>query len=91
MPGSPKAMESALSLLGRGTPNLRASTHIQPEKGEKSKITNTITEVDTWVDPEAVKRGFAKRPMILTHSVMVGITLIILIAVEAILISKVSP
>lgn len=41
------------------------------------------------VDPEAVNVGGGKRPMILTHSVMVGLTLILLIVIEAIVISKV--
>jgi hypothetical protein len=44
---------------------------------------------DDFEDPEAANRGHAKRPMILTHSVMVGLTLILLIVLEAIVISKV--
>jgi hypothetical protein len=41
------------------------------------------------VDPEAAGKGHAKRPMILTHSVMIGLTLIILITIESLVISKV--
>jgi hypothetical protein len=41
------------------------------------------------VDPEEAGKGHAKRPMILTHSVMVGLTLIILITIESLVISKV--
>jgi hypothetical protein len=43
-----------------------------------------------WEDPERVVIGHAKRPMILTHTVMVGLTLTILIALEAVVVSKVS-
>jgi hypothetical protein len=43
-----------------------------------------------FIDPEAAQVGNAKRPMTLTHSVMVGITLILLISLEATVISKVS-
>jgi hypothetical protein len=44
---------------------------------------------DSFEDPEAANQGHPKRPMILTHSVMVGLTLILLIVLEAIVISKV--
>lgn len=47
-------------------------------------------ENEEFEDPEAANMGHAKRPMILTHSVMVGLTLILLICLEAIVISKVS-
>jgi hypothetical protein len=43
-----------------------------------------------FIDPEAAQVGNAKRPMPLTHSVMVGLTLILLISLEATVISKVS-
>jgi hypothetical protein len=42
------------------------------------------------VDPEAANVGHSKRPMILTHSVMVGLTLILLIVIEGLVVSKVS-
>lgn len=45
---------------------------------------------EEFVDPETAKVGHARRPMILTHSVMVGLGLILLIAVESLIISKVS-
>jgi hypothetical protein len=57
---------------------------------EKENVRVEVTEVkDEFEDPEAANRGHAKRPMILTHSVMVGLTLILLLAVESIVISKV--
>lgn len=57
---------------------------------EKYNVRVDVTEVkDEFEDPEAANQGFAKRPMILTHSVMVGLTLILLLAIESIVISKV--
>jgi hypothetical protein len=57
---------------------------------EKDNVRVEVTEVkDEFEDPEAANQGHAKRPMILTHSVMVGLTLILLLAVESIVISKV--
>jgi hypothetical protein len=56
---------------------------------EKNDVQVEEKEVDDFEDPEAANQGHAKRPMILTHSVMVGLTLILLLAVESIVISKV--
>jgi hypothetical protein len=44
---------------------------------------------EEFVDPEATNVRTVKRPMILTHSVMVGLTLILLISIEALVVSKV--
>lgn len=54
---------------------------------EAMEINDTKQE---FIDPEAAHVGNAKRPMTLTHSVMVGLTLILLISLEATVISKVS-
>lgn len=40
-------------------------------------------------DPEVANMGCSKRPMILTHALMVGLTLILLIVLEGIIVSKV--
>jgi hypothetical protein len=57
---------------------------------EKDVVRVEVAEVkDEFEDPEAANRGHSKRPMILTHSVMVGLTLVLLLAVESIVISKV--
>ena len=56
---------------------------------EKKDVQVEEKEVDDFEDPEAANQGHAKRPMILTHSVMVGLTLILLLTVESIVISKV--
>jgi hypothetical protein len=54
---------------------------------EAMEINDTKQE---FIDPEAAHVGNAKRLMTLTHSVMVGLTLILLISLEATVISKVS-
>jgi hypothetical protein len=64
------------------------------EKNEKSSIYINSTDIsdeeeEEDFDPEAAKTGFMKRPMILTHSVMVGLTLILLITVESLVVAKV--
>jgi len=63
-------------------------------KNKEDAICTEVIEVDPSVedieDPEAINQGHAKRPMILTHSLMVGLALVILITVEGIVISKVS-
>jgi hypothetical protein len=41
-------------------------------------------------DPEAVKSGVARRPMLLTHSFMMGLVLILLFAVMAVIIGLVN-
>lgn len=67
----------------------------QPSEGKLESEVHVkvcIDEVDpkdSFEDPEAANQGHPKRPMILTHSVMVGLTLILLIVLEAIVISKV--
>jgi hypothetical protein len=61
-----------------------------PEKEENIRVNvEEAGDKDDFEDPEAANQGHAKRPMILTHSVMVGLTLILLIVLEAIVISKV--
>jgi hypothetical protein len=75
-------------------PETPKSAHITNKALEKDPVILEALEVDeikeAFEDPEAANRGHPKRPMILTHSVMVGLTLILLIALEAIVISKVS-
>jgi len=71
--------------------SLQTSTRAM-EKGnsirlEAMEINDTKLEP---IDPEAAHVGNAKRAMTLTHSVMVGLTLILLISLEATVISKVS-
>jgi hypothetical protein len=81
-----------MNFSGRQTPkSLRTSIRAM-EKGNSNhfkamEINDTKQE---FIDPEAAQVGNAKRPMTLTHSVMVGITLILLISLEATVISKVS-
>lgn len=41
------------------------------------------------MDPEAANLGCSKQPMILTHSLMVGFSLVLLIVLEGIIISEV--
>jgi hypothetical protein len=41
-------------------------------------------------DPEAVKSGVARRPMLLTHSFMMGLVVILLFAVMAVIIGMVN-
>jgi hypothetical protein len=61
----------------------------EKDESVKDEVANVdpIVEVE---DPEAANRGHAKRPMLLTHSIMVGLTCILIIAVEALVISKVN-
>jgi hypothetical protein len=47
-----------------------------------------MDEID--YDPEAVSSGVARRPMLLTHSVMIGLTVILLFTVIAVIVQKVS-
>ena len=82
----------SINLSGRQTPKSMKTSIRAIEKGnfirvEPKEINDAKEE---FVDPEAAHVGNAKRPMTLTHSVMVGLTLILLISLEAILISKVS-
>jgi hypothetical protein len=58
--------------------------------GRGVRVEEKAVENEEWEDPERVVIGHAKRPMILTHTVMVGLTLTILLALEAIVVSKVS-
>jgi hypothetical protein len=63
------------------------------EKSEKD-FRSSVAEIDNEgeediEDPEAANVGPIKRPMILTYSVMVGFTLILLIAVISLVIAKV--
>jgi hypothetical protein len=73
------------------TPKSPQTSNIPTEKEDAIHIEAAeINEnKDEFVDPEAANIGHAKRPMILTHSVMVGLALILLIVVEAIVISNV--
>jgi hypothetical protein len=41
-------------------------------------------------DPEATKSELARRPMLLTHSLMMGLSLILIFAVISIIVQKVS-
>ena len=66
-----------------------SSRMIDKEDAIRVEAVEIDNGVEEFVDPEAVNVGHRKRPMILTHSVMVGLTLIILIVIEAIVISKV--
>lgn len=65
------------------------SDGIQEKEANISAQVEEVDSKDDFEDPEAANRGHARRPMILTHSVMVGLTLILLIVVEALVISKV--
>jgi hypothetical protein len=47
-----------------------------------------MDEID--YDPEAVSSGVARRPMLLTHSFMIGLTVILLFVVIAIIVQEVS-
>jgi hypothetical protein len=64
-----------------------AGSQTSMEKG--SQIDEKAVENEEWEDPERVVIGHSKRPMILTHTVIVGITLTFLLAIESIVISKV--
>jgi hypothetical protein len=55
-----------------------------------SKFSEKAPEDLEWEDPEAKVIGHAKRPMILTYSLITGLTLIILISVQGLILSKVS-
>jgi len=76
----------------------RSQTPIPPQKSNKvmdkeESVRVEAMEIDDgkeeFFDPEVAYVGHAKRPMILTHSVMVGLTLILFISIEAIVVSKV--
>jgi hypothetical protein len=58
------------------------------EKG--GHVDEKAVENEEWEDPERVVIGHSKRPMILTHTVIVGVTLIILLALESVVVSDVS-
>ena len=74
-------------------PQTPRSIHVPNKAMEKDPVILQAIEVndkkEIYEDPEAANMGHAKRPMILTHSVMVGLTLILIICLEAIVISKV--
>ncbi len=97
--GSQKMRPSSLARSGTGTATSMyfsrpQSMLISDSVGNKEddipietmKIDDGKEEI---ADPEEAGKGHAKRPMILTHSVMVGLTLIILITIESLVISRV--
>ena len=72
-------------------PTLNQSSKQSLEKADSTcENVADVADGEEWEDPEAKTIGHVKRPMILTHALMTGLVLIILIAVEGLVISKVS-
>ena len=69
------------------TPNFPHSKGASLSSGDR--LSEKGSEDLEWEDPEAKVVGHAKRPMILTYSLITGLTLIILIAVQGLILSKV--
>jgi hypothetical protein len=79
--------------LGSSTFNLGSPSFNQSSIASVSteaKFSEKVSEDLEWEDPEAKVVGHAKRPMILTYSLMTGLTLIILLAIQGLILSKVS-
>lgn len=77
------------------TPQTPRLGHADSEESRNEKKSPQVGQVeldekdDVEWDPEAANVTIAKRPMVLTHSVMVGLALILLICVFAIVVGKV--
>ncbi len=81
-PGTPHA-ERTVNLVLEGSVDENHSSDINEKE-------ISIAKEEVYDDPELAIRGFIKRPMVLTHSIMIGLTLIILIVVESLLVGTVS-
>jgi hypothetical protein len=92
---------NATSIAGDfGSPNLAVANGAHFTRSQGSIVTGRIekgmrvdekaVEEEEIEDPERVVIGHSKRPMILTHTVIVGVTLAILLALESVVLSKVS-
>jgi hypothetical protein len=82
----PEAGDRSLYRLGTSTVNQSSRASLSTEV----KYSEKTVEVTEWEDPEAKTVGHAKRPMILTYALMTGLTLIILLAIQGLILSKVS-
>ena len=91
-------MPPSISHYTSREPSCQSSIHGVPLAigpiGEKSQICETPTRIgedtDEVYDPESDAAGLTKRPMVLTHSFMVGLAMILVVVVEVFCVGTVS-